>query len=252
LKKENTAMRLACVVAIGGYTAADLEAKRDSLRAVLRPETQLDMFVAPSGVPYIESSVEFYLSEAAVARKIVEIAHLGYDAIVGTAFLDNGLDGARELVDIPVVGPAKTSLYLAATLANKFAVIAARGDLPKHVWSFAKLVGVVDRLVAVPTLSCTVTDFLHDEERAIQMAVAMGRTVMDQHGAEAIVLGCGTTSGLAPRIAKELGIPVLDPGRTAVKFAELLVDLGLSHSKKAYPTNDRVLKLLADMRLHEG
>lgn len=245
-------MRLACVVAIGGYTAADLEAKRDSLKAVLRPETQLDMFAAASGVPYIESSVEFYLSEVAVAHKIVEIARLGYDAIVGTAFLDNGLDGARELVDIPVVGPAKTSMYLAATLANKFAVIAARGDLPKHVWGFAKLIGVVDRLVAVPTLACTVTDFLRDEERAVEMAVAMGHTVMEQHGAEAIVLGCGTTSGLAPRISEALGIPVLDPGRTAVKFAELLVDLGLSHSKKAYPTNERVLKLLAEMRLHEG
>lgn len=244
-------MRLACVVAIAGYTAADLAAKRESLKMVLRPDTQLDMFVAPSGVPYIESSVEFYLSEAAVARTILEIARLGYDAIAGTAFLDNGLDGARELVDIPVVGPAKTSLYLAATLANKFAVLMARGDLPKHVWGFAKLIGVVDRLVAVPTLPCTVTDFLREESHAVDIAVQTGRKVMDEWGAEAIVLGCGTTSGLAPRISQALGIPVLDPGRTAVKFAEMLVDLGLSHSKKAYPTNARVVKLLAEMRLHE-
>jgi len=186
-----------------------------------------------------------------VARTILESARLGYDAIAGTAFLDNGLDGARELVDIPVVGPAKTSLYLAATLANKFAVLMAQGDLPKHVWGFAKLIGVVDRLVAVPTLPCTVTDFLHDEGRAVGIAVEMGRKVMDEEGAEVIVLGCGTTSGLAPRISQALGIPVLDPGRTAVKFAEMLVDLGLSHSKKAYPTNARVVKLLAEMRLHE-
>jgi allantoin racemase len=244
-------MRLACVVAIGGYTAVDLASKRDSLKAILRPETQLEMFAAASGVPYIESSVEFYLSEAAVARKCVEIAELGYDAIAGTAFLDNGLDGARELVDIPVIGPAKTSLYLAATLANKFAVIMPRGDLPKHVWAFAKVIGVADRIVAVPTLACSVTDFLRDEARAVEMAVDMGKKVMDECGAEALVLGCGTTSGLAPQLSKALGIPVLDPGRTAVKFAEMLLDLGLSHSKKAYPTNERVLKLLAQMRLHE-
>jgi allantoin racemase len=245
-------MRLACVVSIGGYTEADLASKRDSLKAVLRPDTALDMFAAPSGVPYIESSVEFYLSEAAVARKIFEIAQLGYDAIAGTAFLDNGLDGARELVDVPVIGPAKTSLYLAASLANKFAVIMARGDLAKHVWAFAKVIGVADRVVAVPTLACTVTDFLRDEDRAVDMALDMGKRVMDEHGAEALVLGCGTTSGLAPRLSRALGIPVLDPGRTAVKFAELLVDLGLSHSKKAYPTNERVVKLLAEMRLHEA
>ena len=244
-------MKLAGVVSIGSYTSEDLERKKQSLQTVLRPETQLDMFAAASGVPYIESSFEFYLSEAAVARKVVEVAGLGYDAVVGTAFLDNGLDAARELVDVPVVGPAKTTLYMAATLANKFAVIMAAGDLAKHVWGFAKVLGVVDRLVGISTLQCTVADFLHDEDDAVAMTVAMGRQLMDEQGAEALVLGCGATTGLAPRIADQLGIPVLDPGLTAVKYAEMLVDLGLSHSKRAYPSNPRVMQLLADMSAPE-
>ena len=240
-------MKLAGVVSIGSYTAADLERKKHSLQTVLRPDTRLDMFAADSGVPYIESSLEFYFSEVAVARKVIELAQLGYDAVVGTAFLDNGLDAARELVAIPVVGPAKTTLYMAATLANKFAVIAAAGDLPKHVWAFAKVLGVVDRIVAIPTLQCTVADFLHDEENAVAMTVAMGRHLMEQQGAEALVLGCGATTGLATRVTQELGIPVLDPGLTAVKYAEMLVDLGLSHSKRAYPHNPRVMQLLCEM-----
>ena len=61
------------------------------------------------------------------------------------------------------------------------------------------------------------------------------------------LLGCGATTGLAPRIAQTLGIPVLDPGLTAVKYAEMLVDLGLSHSKRAYPYNPRVMQLLTGM-----
>ena len=101
-------MKLAGVVSIGSYTPEDLAAKKRSLQTVLRPDTQLDMFAAESGVPYIESSFEFYLSEAAVARKVVEVAQMGYDAVIGTAFLDNGLDAARELVDIPVVGQPKS------------------------------------------------------------------------------------------------------------------------------------------------
>jgi allantoin racemase len=240
-------MKLAGVVSIGSYTPEDLAAKKRSLQTVLRPDTQLDMFAADSGVPYIESSFEFYLSEAAVARKVVEVAHMGYDAVIGTAFLDNGLDAARELVDIPVVGPAKVTLYMAATLANSFAVIAAAGDLPKHVRAFAKVLGVADRLVAVPTLKCTVADFLHDEDNAVAMTIAMGRQLMEEHGAEALILGCGATTGLAARVAKELDIPVLDPGLTAVKYAEMLVDLGLSQSKRAYPHNPRVAQLLTDM-----
>ena len=172
---------------------------------------------------------------------------MGYDAVVGTAFLDNGLDAARELVEIPVVGPAKTTMYMAATLAHKFGVITAAGDLPRHIWALAKLLGVADRLVGIPTLKCTVADFLHDEDNALAMIIATGRHLMEEQGAEALVLGCGATTGLAPRIAHALGIPVLDPGLTAVKYAEMLVDLGLSYSKRAYPYNPRVMQLLAGM-----
>jgi allantoin racemase len=244
--RKEAGMKLAGIVAIGSYTPEDLERKKWSLQTVLRSDTHLDLFAANSGVPYVESTLEFYFSEVAVAQKAVEVARLGYDAIVGTAFLDNGLDAARELVEIPVVGPAKTTLYMAATLANRFAVIMAAGDLPKHVWAFAKVLGVVDRIVGLPTLKCTVDDFLHDEDNAVAMAVATGRQLMAEQGAEALVLGCGATTGLAARVTRELGIPVLDPGLTAIKYAEMLVDLGLSHSKRAYPHNPRVMRLLTD------
>jgi allantoin racemase len=135
---------------------------------------------------------------------------------------------------------------MAATLAHKFGVITAAGDLPRHIWALAKL-GVADRVVGIPTLKCTVADFLHDEDNALAMIIATGRHLMEDQGAEALVLGCGATTGLAPRIARALGIPVLDPGLTAVKYAEMLVDLGLSHSKRAYPYNPRVMQLLTGM-----
>ena len=239
-------MKLAGIVAIGSYTAADLEHKKRSIQTVLHPTTQLDMYAAASGVPYVESSMDLYYSEVAVARKVVEVARLGYDAIVGTAFLDNGLDAARELVSVPVVGPAKTTLYMAATLANKFAVVTAAGDLPKHIWALAKVLGVGDRVVAIPTLKCTVADFLRDEDCAVTLMTTMGRQLVEEQGAEAIVLGCGATTGLASRVARELGIPVLDPGLTAFKYAEMLVALGLSQSKKAYPYNPRVMQMLLE------
>jgi allantoin racemase len=237
-------MRLAVVAAIGSYTQADIERKTRAFKSVLAAGTEVDMFAAPSGVPYVESSLELYMTEVAVARKVVEVAAKGYDAVVGTAFLDNGLDAARELVDIPVVGPAKTTLYMAATLANRFGVITAAGDLPRHVWACAKVLGVADRMVGVPALRCTVADFLHDEEGSVALTIAAGKQLVSEQGAEAIVLGCGATTGLAARMGRELGVPVLDPGLTAAKYAEMLVSLGLSHSKRAYPYNERVMRLL--------
>ena len=172
------------------------------------------------------------------------MAELGFDAVVGTAFLDNGLDAARELVDIPVVGPAKTTLYMAATLAHRFAVISAAGDLPRHVRACAKQLGVADRLVGTPALACTVADLLHDEARSLELMTTEGRRLIEEAGAEAIVLGCGASTGMAARLGDALGVPVLDPGLVAAKYAEMLVALGLSQSKRAYPFNPRVMDLL--------
>ena len=87
-------------------------------------------------------------------------------------------------------------------------------------------------------------DFLHDEEGSVAQTIAAGKQLVNEQGAEAIVLGCGATTGLAARRGRELGVPVLDPGLTAAKYAEMLVALGLSHSKRAYPYNERVMKLL--------
>jgi hypothetical protein len=46
---------------------------------------------------------------------------------------------------------------------------------------------------------------------------------------------------------KELGVPVLQPGNVAVKFAELLHDLKLTHSRKAYPLGSEHYVKLMDM-----
>src|SRR2546428_2903792 len=113
-------MKLAVVAAVGSYTPEDLEHKKRSLRTVLRPDTQLDMFAANSGVPYVESSLELYLSEVAVGREGGEMGRLGFDGAGGTAVPDNGPDAPREFVGSSVDGPAKTPTFMAGHLANHF------------------------------------------------------------------------------------------------------------------------------------
>ena len=122
-------MRIAVITTVGSYTEADRRQRAERMAAQLRPGSSVALFTADSGVPNVERGYELALTEVAVCRKAVDLAGQGFDAIVGTAFLDNGLDAARELVDIPVVGPAQTTLYLAATLANRFGIIMAGGDL---------------------------------------------------------------------------------------------------------------------------
>ena len=80
-------MRLAIIASIGSYNAADIERKVEHFKTVLHPDTEVEMFTAPSGVPYVESGIELHLTAVAVARLVVAVADRGFDAIVGTAFL---------------------------------------------------------------------------------------------------------------------------------------------------------------------
>ena len=54
-------------------------------------------------------------------------------------------------------------------------------------------------------------------------------------GAEAICLGSTTMHEAHEFLARELPVPVINPGPLTYKLAETVLGMGLSHSRKAYP-----------------
>ena len=73
------------------------------------------------------------------------------------------------------------------------------------------------------------------EEVIFAKLKAEAEAAMAEDGADVIVLGSTTMHQSAHWLAQNLPIPVINPGLVAYKQAELLVRLGLSHSKKAFP-----------------
>ena len=97
--------------------------------------------------------------------------------------------------------------------------------------------GASVRVVNLPVLS------LHDDEtKLIEAMVEQAVLAVSEDGAHAIVLGC---TGMGGRFAREVqnglesagyaGVPVIDPTGVALKLAESLVTLGISHSKLTFP-----------------
>lgn len=72
---------------------------------------------------------------------------------------------------------------------------------------------------------------LEGEERAKDIIVAECCLALEEDECGAIVLGCAGMADLADSISLELGIPVIDGVRIAVKFVEALVGTGLKTSK---------------------
>jgi allantoin racemase len=72
------------------------------------------------------------------------------------------------------------------------------------------------------------------EEVVFAKLEAAARKAIDHHGADVIVLGSTTMHQSAEFLSSVVEVPVLNPGLIALKQCEMLVQLGLTHSKVAY------------------
>ena len=208
--------------------------RQEALQAFLSPGVTLETRDVEGPVS-IESMWEEYLHVPYLMDMCVQLEREGFDAIVPGCFADPGLDGVRELVSIPVVGPGASSMLAASALGHKFGILTVLENVVRPLENLALLTGVHGKLASIRHLDIPVLELNADRERTYRRAIEVGRRMVEEDRADVLVLGCGTLSFRAHEIQAELGVPVLNPLRCALRTAEMLVSGGLSHSKRSYP-----------------
>lgn len=182
-------------------------------------------------------SIESAYEEALVVPPTLDLVRKaeddGYDAVVLACFSDPGLEAARELVSIPVVGIEEASLHVAAQLGYRFTILTTFHRRVPTRTEHVSLRGLGERLASVRPLEMSVLEMDAQPERTRTRLLQVAAAAVDQDGAEVIVLGCAGLTGYASDLERELGVAVVDPTPVAVLTAEMLVRLGLRHSKRA-------------------
>jgi allantoin racemase len=190
------------------------------------------------------ASIECYRDDALaipdILTKVVQAAEESVDAIIIDCMDDPGLYAARELVSIPVVGPAQASMHLAAMLGHRFSVLTTLKRDISVVEDLVARYRLSSHLASVRALNIPVLDLDGDVEATLQVLIDVSEQAARKDDAHIIVPGCTGLAGLAPRVQAGLAqrdceVPVLDPPSVALKLAESLVDLGYAHSKRTYP-----------------
>ncbi|MBS7631772.1 hydrogenase expression protein HupH, partial [Candidatus Bathyarchaeota archaeon] len=125
--------------------------------------------------------------------------------------------------------------FITSSLCNKFSVITVIKNILPWIHENAKLYGVDGKLASVRAIDIPVLELHKDEEKTVEALAEEGRKAIEDDGAEVLILGCTGMTGMAEKLREILKVKVLDPLPTAVKFAETLVSLGLSHSKITFP-----------------
>jgi allantoin racemase len=227
------------VVLLAQYPAHELELRTSAVRRAAPPSVDIE-FRQIEGNVYRKGLTNLHRAMVAplVARAALEAERDGCDAVVPYGTLDLGVEEARHVVDIPVLGPGRTGCHAASTVGHRYSVLCY--DQP-HVAMFRRLTREweVDRQVcAIREVGVPVTEMASDPARLLSRFVDTARESIKSDGAE-LILPLGMTMVpvhlSAAELTAELGIPVLDPLAVTLRLAEGFASTGYVNSRVAYP-----------------
>jgi allantoin racemase len=197
-------------------------------RAAAGPGTTVAGLTPTWGPESAEGWIDSYLSAAAVLDAL-RTYEGPYDAVVMAGFGEHGREGARELLDVPVVDITEAAAHLACLLGRRYGVVTtlerSRGQIEDSLYT----AGVLQNCAAVVGTGLGVLD-LGDTARTEEAFIAAAERAREA-GAEVLVLGCAGMTGLQRAVGEKLGLPVVDGVAAAVKLAESLVSLDLTTSR---------------------
>jgi len=196
------------------------------LKKIVNKGTDIDVTSFKDGPESIKSGYDIAMVSPFIIREAVEAEKEGFNAIIISSFVDPALRSAREVCNIPVIGLGETSMLIACMLGKRFSIITYDKQVIPIIENIVRKIGIERKLVSIMTTSKEVWDEKEMYEN-IRKAIA--------NGAEVVIVGGDIVQNPIPSIQTDIKVPIINPLVTALKMAEALCSLGLSHSKLAYP-----------------
>jgi allantoin racemase len=204
---------------------------RRELQKIKRSDTELTVTNPEHGPVSIESVYDESLATPPTLELVRRANEEGYDAVILACFSDPGLDAAKEISEIPVVGIEEATMHVAAMLGHKFSITTSGYNRVPTRELHVLLRNLESAYASTLVMDMPVLEMDANPEEAKKRIMELARTAVEEEGTEVIILGCAGLAGYAEDVERELGVVVLDPTAVAFKLTEAMVDLGLRHSK---------------------
>ncbi len=237
------------VVVNPNTTVAMTEAMLESARAVA-PDAEVVAVTSAMGPASIESHYDEALSVPGLVQAIT--ADPTADAFVIACFGDPGLEAARELARVPVLGIAEAAMKTASFLGGSFSVVTTLSRTVGRAEFLAREYGLRRQCAGVHACELEVLALDEDRERTYNLVLLAAREALDTDGSDAIVLGCAGMAWLPGRLSAALGVPVVDGVAAATATAYAVIRQGLrpaAHGELAAPPAKEYTGLLAPFGL---
>jgi allantoin racemase len=183
--------------------------------------------------PYEMMLFDLYVTEAGINAE-----EEGYDAVIMDSVSDSGLHALRSRLTIPVTGPGIVAYAVAFLLGRRFSLITMWSKWLHLYERNLDLYGIRDRCASIRSVDIPPDVerlFEGKEEEMFTRLTLEAEQAIEMDGADAIILGSTTMHQAGDYMQAHLPCPVINPGPVAIKLTEAIAQLGLSHSKIAFP-----------------
>ena len=181
---------------------------------------------------------------------VMDAEKRGYDAVINVCHADRGIQEARELVDIPVLGSLMVAMHISTILGHRLCIIKptllGRLETELNIRGY----GFEGRVVVRGIKSSAEGAFYaYQEYKAkgkltpfVSDIVTECIKAIEEDRVDVITFGCGVLVWMKEVIDKELAkkgyiATVVNPFPAALEMARTLVKLKLTHNKIVYPKN---------------
>lgn len=185
-----------------------------------------------------DSYYDLYVMESICLEAGLAAEAQGCAAVCINTVSDSALYALRSRLEIPVLGPGLAAYHTACMLGHRFSILTM---WPQWIPMYRKSLRDYElghRLASIRHINTRpdVEELLAGKEEIVFGALEQaGREAIEQDGADVLILGSTTMHQSHAYLAERLPVPVLNPGVLAYKLCETWLELGLTHSKRAFP-----------------
>ena len=238
-------MKILCMMpAAKGVYPPEAEARRVNLmRSYGSPATQIDVDYLPdvSGfVPWGGGGAPSGAAERAgqlSAQRAVQAEREGYDAFCPFGGLDIGIQEAKRVVSIPVVGQTEACFLFCALLGQPFANCIYMPGSEEGIRSRARDAGVDHLLVAITAIGIPNSEYPQRRGELLERFVACAHEAREKGAAlmGRVAMSICPTEYPAKELSVASGMPVLDGLACQIAMAEWWHRTGLPPSLLRIP-----------------
>jgi len=167
----------------------------------------------------------------------------GFHAVFINTVGDYGINAMRSATNILIVGAGESTMAMCSNISSNFSIVTVWPPKLNFIYqeritncamenrcvSIRNIVG--DKELNIASEAGDIISRMNRSNSSIlTRAIEEIKLAVEEDGAESIILGCTCMAKIAPEIADQVNIPVLEPVRTGYKTTETILSLGLMHS----------------------